>query len=146
MSEPGVAKKEPAAGAGVPEPLLEVRDLEVHFPFARGHWLNREKGHIRAVDGVSFDLRAGETFGLVGESGCGKSTLARAILNLVPPTRGRVSFQRQRIDDTFRATNTQVQDRFGVPLYGYGYPTMTGSATASGKPRRARETHASART
>ncbi len=80
------------------EPLLRVEDLKVYFPFKRGNVLNREHGFIRAVDGVSFEVAAGETFGLVGESGCGKSTTARAILNLVPPTSGRVFLEGERID------------------------------------------------
>jgi oligopeptide/dipeptide ABC transporter ATP-binding protein len=70
-------------------PLLEVRDLAVHFPARRGAW-GRRAGIVRAVDGVSFDVAEGETLGLVGESGCGKSTAARAILRLVPATRGSV--------------------------------------------------------
>ena len=53
-------------------PLLEVRDLAVHFPFVRGPMFHRVHGAVRAVDGVSFTIRAGETLGLVGESGCGK--------------------------------------------------------------------------
>jgi oligopeptide/dipeptide ABC transporter ATP-binding protein len=77
--------------AAVPTPLLEVRDLTVHFPVLRG-FLRRRAGTVRAVDGVSFDLRAGETLGLVGESGSGKSTLARALLRLDPPTSGSVRF------------------------------------------------------
>jgi oligopeptide transport system ATP-binding protein len=71
-------------------PLLEVRDLKVYFPFERGHLFNRERGFVRAVDGISFLVRAGETLGLVGESGCGKSTTARAILNLFGEGRHRV--------------------------------------------------------
>jgi len=79
------------------KPLLEVRDLKVHFPYTRGRLLFRERGFVRAVDGVSFTLKEGETFGLVGESGCGKSTLARGILNLVRPTSGEVYFQGEQI-------------------------------------------------
>jgi oligopeptide transport system ATP-binding protein len=71
-------------------PLLEVRDLKVHFPFRRGGLFSPEHGFVRAVDGVSFTVEEGKTFGLVGESGCGKSTTARAILNLIPPTSGEV--------------------------------------------------------
>ncbi|MGB7345198.1 MAG: oligopeptide/dipeptide ABC transporter ATP-binding protein [Pirellulaceae bacterium] len=74
-------------------PLLRVEDLRVHFPFSRGSLFRPERGFIRAVDGLTFDIREGETLGLVGESGCGKSTTARAIINLVKPTSGRVILQ-----------------------------------------------------
>jgi oligopeptide transport system ATP-binding protein len=80
------------------QPLLTVRDLKVHFPFTRGSFWNRRHGVIRAVDGVSFSVNAGETLGLVGESGCGKSTLARGVLNLVRPTSGEVWLADNRID------------------------------------------------
>jgi oligopeptide transport system ATP-binding protein len=80
------------------QPLLSVRDLQVYFPFRRGSPLKPERGFVRAVDGVSFDVRPGETLGLVGESGCGKSTTARAILNLIRPTSGEVYFDGDRID------------------------------------------------
>ncbi len=73
-----------------PAPLLSVRDLSVHFPFSRGSFLSPQRGVIRAVDGLSFDIAEGETLALVGESGCGKSTTARAIINLVHPTSGSV--------------------------------------------------------
>ncbi len=82
----------------VGEPLLVVRDLKVHFPFRRG--LFGKAGVIRAVDGVSFEIRPGETLGLVGESGCGKSTTARAIVGLIDPhvKTGQVWLGGQRID------------------------------------------------
>jgi oligopeptide transport system ATP-binding protein len=79
-------------------PLLEVKGLEVYFPFRRGSWLRPERGFIRAVDGISFKLEEGRTLGLVGESGCGKSTTARACLNLIPPTGGEVWLEGARID------------------------------------------------
>jgi oligopeptide transport system ATP-binding protein len=73
--------------------LLEVKDLKLHFPFRDGSFFNAQKGYIRAVDGVSFKVRKGETLGLVGESGCGKSTTVRAIAQLYKPTSGKVLFK-----------------------------------------------------
>lgn len=73
-------------------PLVEVRDLVKHFPIERG-FLRRRVGSVRAVDGVSFDVRPGETLGLVGESGSGKSTTARVLLHLEAPTSGTVLFE-----------------------------------------------------
>ena len=67
--------------------ILEVRDLKVHYPIRKGVF-SRIAGYVRALDGVSFDLRRGETLGVVGESGSGKSTLARVITGLVKPTGG----------------------------------------------------------
>ncbi len=72
--------------------LVEVTDLEVHFPIKSGIVFDRTVGHVRAVDGVDLTIHRGETYGLVGESGCGKSTLGKAILNLEPPTAGSVVF------------------------------------------------------
>ena len=71
--------------------LLEVQDLSVHFP-VQPDWLGRPGAVVRAVDGVSFTVRPGETVGLVGESGCGKSTLGRAIVRLESPTAGSIHF------------------------------------------------------
>jgi oligopeptide transport system ATP-binding protein len=74
----------------VTAPILSVRELKVHFPIPAGGMLRRRYIPLKAVDGVSFDLAAGETLGIVGESGCGKSTLGRALLQLIPPTDGQV--------------------------------------------------------
>jgi oligopeptide transport system ATP-binding protein len=71
--------------------LLNVDHLVMHFPILKG-LLQRQVGAVHAVDGISFDIRKGETFGLVGESGCGKSTTGRAILQLYRPTSGHVYF------------------------------------------------------
>jgi oligopeptide transport system ATP-binding protein len=72
--------------------LIAVRDLQVHFPVREGVLTSRVARWVRAVDGVSFDVQASETLGLVGESGCGKSTTGRAILQLVRPTGGQVLY------------------------------------------------------
>ncbi|MFC6962932.1 ABC transporter ATP-binding protein [Halocatena marina] len=98
------------------DPLLQVRDLKKHFPmnsgllssvrFDRsggGFPLSIEQRSVRAVDGVSFDLHAGETLGVVGESGCGKSTLAHALLGLSPPTDGEIQFRDEELT-TFNST------------------------------------------
>lgn len=72
--------------------LLEVKQLAVHFPIRRGLF-GRVRAWLKAVDGVDLEIHAGETVGLVGESGCGKSTLGRAIVKLVEPTRGRITWK-----------------------------------------------------
>jgi oligopeptide transport system ATP-binding protein len=74
------------------QPLLEVHDLVMHFPVGGGMF-SKPAGVVRAVDGVSFNVRKGETLGLVGESGCGKTTTGRCILRLERPTGGRVVFE-----------------------------------------------------
>jgi len=73
--------------------LVQINDLQMYFPVTKGIILQRQVGAIKAVDGVSFNIKKGETLGLVGESGCGKSTTGRAILQLYRPTGGEVLFQ-----------------------------------------------------
>ena len=89
------------------QPLISIQDLKVHFPvrkslFSRAHLV------VKAVDGVSLDIFEGETLGLVGESGCGKTTLGRAILRLVEPTSGQVSF---RDKDLSHLSNRAMRDQ-----------------------------------
>ncbi|MBY8884134.1 dipeptide ABC transporter ATP-binding protein [Streptomyces sp. PTM05] len=74
------------------EPLLKVSGLEKHFPIKKG-LLQRQSGAVRAVDGIDFDVKPGETLGVVGESGCGKSTMGRLITRLLEPTGGKVEFE-----------------------------------------------------
>ncbi|MCY4521625.1 MAG: ATP-binding cassette domain-containing protein [Caldilineaceae bacterium] len=81
---------------GPAEELLKVVDLCKHFPIQAGFW-RRIVGYVRAVDGVSFALHRGETFGLVGESGCGKTTTGRSILRAIEPTSGQILFKDQEL-------------------------------------------------
>ncbi|UFJ42611.1 ABC transporter ATP-binding protein [Brevibacillus humidisoli] len=74
------------------EPLLEVKGLAKHFPVKRGIF-SRKMGYVRAVDGVDFAVRRGETLGIVGESGCGKSTTGQMVLQLLEPTAGEIWFE-----------------------------------------------------
>jgi oligopeptide transport system ATP-binding protein len=131
----------------MPKPLLDVRNLKVHFPVRRrkgtGTFCAKHpkglsgkrslspffgRGLVRAVEGISFSVRAGETFGLVGESGCGKSTTARAILNLIPPTHGEVRWEGERIDGLreprMRPFRRQMQMIFQDPFASLN-PRMT---------------------
>ncbi|AKK25021.1 ABC transporter ATP-binding protein [Pandoraea oxalativorans] len=101
------------------EPLLFVEDLKVHFRVPLGDYPWSPKGTLRAVDGVSFEVRRGETVGLVGESGCGKSTLARALVGLVPMTSGTVRWRGEAVASGHRRHPTmrrEVQMIFQDPL------------------------------
>lgn len=114
------------------EPLLSVRDLQVHFSLRAGLLRNRIIGQLRAVDGVSFDIERGETLGLVGESGCGKSSLGRAIMELQPIDGGRIVFDGVDISGrtTSPAARRRIQMIFQDP-FGSLNPRMTiGDTTA----------------
>ena len=89
--QPEPVWRSPVSAIANSAPLIEVKDLKVHFPIRRGV-LRRQVGAVRAVDGVSFAVKRGETLGLVGESGCGKSTTGMAILKLLKATSGQVLF------------------------------------------------------
>ena len=95
MSDDVALRSEPTAD----EPLIVVQDLVKHFPIKEGFLISRQVGAVQAVDGVSFDVRRGETLGIVGESGCGKSTTARLLLRLMDPTSGSIRIDGQEIAD-----------------------------------------------
>jgi oligopeptide transport system ATP-binding protein len=88
------------------ERILEVRDLVKYFPVRVGVAVKRTVGQVRAVDGVSFELRRGETLGVVGESGCGKSTVAQTLIRLEPPTSGVALFEGR---DIFRMRGGELR-------------------------------------
>ena len=121
--------------APVAQPLLRVRGLTKHFP-TRSGFLQRVTGAVKAVDGVSFDIAAGETLALVGESGCGKTTTGRAVLRLIEPTAGDIQFDgidvRALRGEALRSLRRRMQIVFQDP-YGSLNPRMTvGAAIKEG--------------
>ena len=89
--------------------LLVVNDVKKHFPITRGIIFQKQVGSVKAVDGVSFSLKSGETLGIVGESGCGKSTLARCIVRLLDTTEGRITFEGRDITKLSRPAMRPVR-------------------------------------
>ncbi|WP_432038103.1 ABC transporter ATP-binding protein [Streptomyces cucumeris] len=87
---------DPEQATTTPEPLLKVSNLVKHFPIKKG-LLQRQAGAVQAVDGLDFDVRPGETLGVVGESGCGKSTMGRLVTRLLEPTSGKIEFEGEDI-------------------------------------------------
>ncbi len=130
MSGPAATAAPNAAPNPASAPLLKVQDLVKRFPI-QGGILSRTVGHVHAVDGISFELPAGETLGVVGESGCGKSTTGRCILRLIEPTSGHVWFQGKSVTDAgkeeLRALARDMQIIFQDPFASLN-PRMTVSA------------------
>jgi oligopeptide/dipeptide ABC transporter ATP-binding protein len=111
------------------EPLMRVRGLVKHYPLTQGVVFKKQVGTVRAVDGVDFDLRAGETLGLVGESGCGKSTVAKLVLRLEEATEGQVSFEGEDIFAMGPARLRELRREVQIVLqdpYSSLNPRMTG--------------------
>ena len=110
------------------ETLLEVEDLQMYFPVTSGIVFQKKVADVKAVDGVSFTLKKGETLGLVGESGCGKTTAGRTILQLYKPTGGSIKFNGTELNglkgNSLRAVRRDMQMIFQDP-YGSLNPRMT---------------------
>ncbi|MBT6913335.1 MAG: ABC transporter ATP-binding protein, partial [Rhodospirillaceae bacterium] len=96
------------------EPLLQVRDLKMYFPVTDGMLVQRTIAHVKAVDGISFDIMPGETLGLVGESGCGKSTTGRCILQLEKPTAGQILYHGADLNRMGRAELAAMRRKIQV--------------------------------
>ncbi|MFE9117290.1 ABC transporter ATP-binding protein [Streptomyces sp. NPDC007172] len=110
------------------EAILEVRDLVKHYPLTQGILFKKQIGAVKAVDGVSFDLVAGETLGIVGESGCGKSTVAKMLVNLERPTAGQIKYKGEDITTmsgrALKAVRRNIQMVFQDPYTSLN-PRMT---------------------
>src|SRR5437588_185738 len=117
-----------AAAEKLGDILLRVEGLKMHFPITQGLFIQRQVGAVRAVDGLDFFVKKGETLGLVGESGCGRSTTGRAILQLYKPTAGKVIFKGRDIvplgREEMRVLRRQMQMIFQDP-YASLNPRMT---------------------
>ncbi len=104
----------PERVAETAEPLIQVRDLKMHFPVTDGIMIQRTVAHVKAVDGISFDIMPGETLGLVGESGCGKSTTGRCILQLEEPTAGQILFHGENLNEMSSAELVPMRRKIQV--------------------------------
>ncbi|WP_235882331.1 ABC transporter ATP-binding protein [Streptomyces apricus] len=121
----------PATGGAptaVAEPILQVRGLVKHYPLTQGILFRKQVGAVKAVDGVDFDLGAGETLGIVGESGCGKSTVAKMLVNLERPTAGEIRYKGEDIaklsSRALKAVRRNIQMVFQDPYTSLN-PRMT---------------------
>ncbi|MFD6530017.1 ABC transporter ATP-binding protein [Streptomyces sp. NPDC060184] len=110
------------------EPILQVRDLAKHYPLTQGIVFKKQVGAVKAVDGVSFDLSAGETLGIVGESGCGKSTVAKMLVHLERPTAGTIRYKGEDVTQlsgrALKAVRRNIQMVFQDPYTSLN-PRMT---------------------
>ena len=119
----------PSPAPGTPgETIVEVKDLKMYFPVTSGIIFQRKVADVKAVDGVTFSIKQGETLGLVGESGCGKTTLGRAVLLLYKPTAGSITFRGEELTTmrggTLRRMRRNMQMIFQDP-YASLNPRMT---------------------
>ncbi len=116
------------------QPILEVKDLKLHFPIERGFLIKKKTGAIRAIDGINFSLNEGETLGVVGESGCGKSTTARVICQLYQPTKGKVYYKGRDIAGFSQRETMKMRQEIQMVFqdpYASLNPRMTASSIIS---------------
>lgn len=90
------------------EKYLEIKNLKQYYPIKKGIF-KKVVGHVKAVNDVSFDIKKGETLGLVGESGCGKTTIGRTLLHLIKPTSGTVTFKGRDVGEIYRQSNAELR-------------------------------------
>ena len=127
--------------------LIEVSDLKVHFPIGKSGWFGRPAGYVRAVDGVSFEIQRGETFGLVGESGSGKTTLGRAMLRAIESLDRDGSAQRRTQVGRARAAAGRRPQRPSQPApIARDSSRRVWTRTRRGRPRNEQSGHCIART
>jgi peptide/nickel transport system ATP-binding protein len=99
------------------EDLIKIENLIKHFPLQKGlldRFFSREKGYVRAVDGVSFTIKKGEVLGLVGESGCGKTTTGRLILRLLEPTSGDITYKQQSVFSLTKKDMEKMREKMQI--------------------------------
>jgi oligopeptide/dipeptide ABC transporter ATP-binding protein len=117
MSTPKIVREaETGSGTSIDlgETLITVKDLKMHFPITEGVVISRTVATVKAVDGISFEIKKGETLGLVGESGCGKTTTGRCILQLENQTEGSIVFEGQELKDLDQKQMAKVRERIQV--------------------------------
>ena len=117
MSPPNEAvARDDAQFRGVPteDVLIDIKDLKMHFPVTEGVFIQSVTAHVKAVDGISFNIMKGETLGLVGESGCGKTTTGRCILKLEDPTSGEIIFHGQDLMNLDNKEMIEVRKKIQV--------------------------------
>ncbi len=114
MSEGTAAVAEAPAATGADDALVRVRNLKMYFPVTEGVLVSRVVAHVKAVDGISFDIHKGETLGLVGESGCGKTTTGRCILQLEMATDGEIWFDGQELNTLSNTEMRPLRQRIQV--------------------------------
>ncbi len=117
MSPPAAVLAAETAKSNKPQPgeiLVDVKGLKMHFPITSGVMISRVVAHVKAIDGISFHIRKGETLGLVGESGCGKTTTGRCILQLEKATEGQILFEGEDLTKLTQKQMSPIREKIQV--------------------------------